>query len=298
MPGKNILYLQWNASFHHQLGNLGCPPSRPVSVTFQRVFHSLQLHKSQSRSLCQHWARGKMLDMMVSPTVCSRSVLATLAGPLTFNFNCSLTSGLSLCNGSKLQGVIKPLFKNKGARSDPSCYRPVVLLPSVSKVIKGYVHEQLQEHCMRTCIIPDEQYGFLPKRSTLWQILSVVDDWERSIDAGSTIHACALDVAKAFDWVDHTLLEHTLSTVGVHAKDFSWFVSYPSQRSICTSIDCYSDVESSFDPISSGVPQGSVLGPLLFIPFLHDLPSAVSSTCALFADDTLLYDRCSGVSTD
>ena len=148
---------------------------------------------------------------------------------------------------------------------------------------------------MRIGVIPDEQYGFLPKRSTLWQILSVVDDWERAIDAGSTIHACFLDVAKAFDRVDHTLLEHTLSTVGVQAKELSWFVSDLNQRSICTSID---GCKSSFKPISSGVPQGSVLGPLLLILYFRDILSVVSSTCALFADDTLLYDRCYGVCTD
>ena len=130
---------------------------------------------------------------------------ATLAEPFTFIFNCSLTSGLFPIQWK--QGVIKPLLKNKGARSDPSCYPPVVLLLCVSKVFEGFFHEQLQEHCMRIGVIPDEQYGFLPKRSTLWQILSVVDDWERAIDAGSTIHACFLDVAKAFDRVDHVTCE-------------------------------------------------------------------------------------------
>ena len=115
----------------------------------------------------------------VGPDVIPNRVLkecaATLAEPLTFIFNCSLTSGLFPIQWK--QGVIKPLFKNKGARSDPSCYRPVVLLPCVSRVFEGFVREQLQEHCMRIGVIPDEQYGFLPKRSTLWQILSVVDDW-------------------------------------------------------------------------------------------------------------------------
>ena len=178
--------------------------------------------------------------------------------------------------------VIKPLFKNKGARSDhPSCYRPVVLLPCVSKVFEGFVREQLQEHCMRIGVIPDEQYGFLPKRSTLWQILSaVVDDWERAIDAGSTIHAqCFLDVAKAFDRVDHTLLEHALSTVGVQAKELSWFVSYLNQPFDAASAPAsMAQCKSSFKPISSAVPQGSVLGPLLFILYFRDIPSVVSST--------------------
>ena len=137
------------------------------------------------------------------------------------------------------QGVIKPLFKKKEAPSDPSCYRPVVLLPCVLKVFEGFVCEQLQEHCRRTCVIANAQCGFTPKRSTLWQTLCVLDGWERAIDAGSTIHACFLDVAKAFDRVDHTLLEHTLSAVGMHEKGLCWFFSYLSQLSICTRIDGY-----------------------------------------------------------
>ena len=148
-----------------------------------------------------------------------------------------------------------------------------------------------------TCVIPGEQYGFLPKRSTLRQILSVVDDWERAIDAGSTIHACFLDVTMGFDRVDHTLLEHTLSTVGVHAKELSWFVSYLSQRSICSSIDLATSHHLSQS--RQALPKVPlILGPLLFVQYSRDIPSAVSSTCALFTDDTLLDDRCSGVSID
>ena len=81
----------------------------------------------------------------------------------------------------------------------------------------------------------------------------------------------------------------------MQAKELSWFVSYVNQRSICTSID---GCKSSFKPISSGVPQGSVLGPLLFILYFRDIPGVVSSISALFADDTLLYYRCYGVCTD
>ena len=109
-----------------------------------------------------------------TPNRVLKECAATLAESLTFIFNCFLTSHLFPMQWK--QCAIKPLFKIKGARSDPSCYRPVVLLPCISKVFEGFVRERLQEHCMRMCVIPDEQCGFQPKRSTLWQILSVVDD--------------------------------------------------------------------------------------------------------------------------
>ncbi len=218
-----------------------------------------------------------------------RECASAFAFPLAHIFNCSIKSGLYPSQWKR--GVVKPLYKHKGDRSNPSFYRPVVLLPCVSKVFEGHVREQLQAHCLKAHAIPDEQFGFLPKRSTVWQLLSVLDDWERDLDDGSCVHACFLDMAKAFDRVDHLLLLQKLESVGVHAINLSWFRSYLSQRSICTDVDGH---HSSFRSISSGVPQGSVLGPLLFILFYRDLPCVISAPSAMFADDTLLYDRCSG----
>ena len=216
---------------------------------------------------------------------------AALAGPLTHIFNLSLQSGQFPDHWKK--GAITPLFKHKGSRCDPTCYRPVVLLPCASKVFEGLVKEQLQNHCLKANAIPDEQFGFPPKRSTVWQLPSVMDEWDRMLDAGLTVHACFVDMAKAFDRVDHTLLIHSLSTLGISNKELSWFQSYLRNRSVCTTVN---RCKSSFKNISSGVPQGSVLGPLLFIIYYRDLPSMVSSSCAMFADDTLLFDRCSGTS--
>ena len=211
-----------------------------------------------------------------------------LAEPLAHIFNSSLVSGKYPSQWKR--GVIKPLYKHKGDRSNPAFYRPVVLLPCVSKVFEGCVREQLQDHCLRNHAMPDEQFGFLPKRSAVWQLLEVVDTWHRVLDTGASVHACFLDLAKAFDRVDHSLLFQKLSSVGVSNEDLSWFKSYLSDRTVCTEVDGH---KSSFRAISSGVPQGSVLGPLLFIIFYRDLPSVISSSCAMFADDTLIFDSCS-----
>ena len=215
---------------------------------------------------------------------------ATLAGPLTHIFNCSLQSGQFPAQWKR--GEIKPLYNHKGTRSDPSCYRPVILLPCVSKVFESLVKDQLQAHCLNIHAIPDEQFGFLPHRSTVWQLLSVVDDWDRALDSGSAVHACFIDMTKAFDRVDHALQSHVLSTLGVSGIELRWFESYLHERSVCTVVEQH---KSPFARISSGVPQGSVLGPLLFIIYYRRLPSVVSSSCAMFADDTLMYDHCSGI---
>ena len=213
-----------------------------------------------------------------------------LSDSLCYLFNLSLKEGV-FPNQWKT-AVIQPVYKLKGDRRNPSSYRPIALLPSISKVFEHFVHKQLLDHCLSVQAIPDCQFGFLPKRSTTWQLLEAVNDWEEALDKGHSVHACFVDVAKAFDRVDHNLLLHKLPSIGVLGVELSWFRSYLCGRKICTTVDC---VRSRTKPISSGVPQGSVLGPLLFILYFRDLPSVVQATCKMFADDTMVYDtNCSG----
>ena len=212
--------------------------------------------------------------------------------PLVHIFNCSLETGIF--PSSWKSGAVTPVFKCKGSRSDPKSYRPITLLPCLSKIFESFVRDQLQSHCLLNGALPDEQFGFLPKRSTVWQLLSIVDDWENALDKGETVHSCFLDMAKAFDKVNHSLLLLKLCSVGVKSTELAWFKSYLTGRSICTAVE---GVHSAAKYISSGVPQGSVLGPLLFIIFYRDLPSITSSETAMFADDTQLHDRCTFFST-
>ena len=147
---------------------------------------------------------------------------------------------------------------------------------------------QLLSFFLGNHIIPDEQFGFLPGRSTLWQLLQVLEEWQQALDAGGTVHALFLDVAKAFDRVDHGhgLLLPKLHSVGLSQPALDWVSSYLAGRCIRTTVD---NRISGVRPIFSDVPQGSVLGPLLFLIYFRDIPSAVSSSSAMFADDTLVY---------
>ena len=182
--------------------------------------------------------------------------------------------------------VVTPVPKSSKDASLPSSYRPIALLSSLSKVLEHFVKEQLTAFCLEHGVFPDEQFGFLKGRSTEWQLLSVLEDWHTSLDSKSSIHAVFLDAAKAFDRVSHTVLLSRLAAIGIGGPALKWFHSYLTGRRIATKVD---GALSDYAETTSGVPQGSILGPLLFLIYFKDIPAVVSATSALFADDTLVY---------
>lgn len=199
-------------------------------------------------------------------------------------FNKSLSEGV-FPSDWKL-ATISPVLKDGKDPTKPVSYRPIALLSCVSKLFERLVHDQLMKFCFHHDVLPREQFGFLKGRSAEWQLLSLAEDWSTALDNKKHVHTVFLDAAKAFDRVDHSLLLQELSEIGVNDVALRWFQSYLSNRQIQTTVD---RTLSPTEAITSGVPQGSVLGPLLFILHFKDLPSAVCASSALFADDSLIY---------
>ena len=264
------------------------PPSPSLPNILPSSFAAFEFQHVTQQEIVDHLANLNCRKASGSDDISPRLLLEfrhSLCVPLCHIFNISLTHGHFPHQWK--QAVIQPLFKQKGNRAAPSSYRPIALLPCVSKVFESLVRKQLLQHCLEVNCLPDEQYGFLPQRSTVWQLLSVLQDWVEAIDHGQAVHALFIDVAKAFDRVDHRLLCLKLASIGVGGQQLKWFESFLSGRSISTSVD---HTRSTSRSITSGVPQGSVLGPLLFIIYFRDLPDSVAATSCLFADDTLVYD--------
>jgi len=166
-------------------------------------------------------------------------------------------------------------------------YRPISLLPSLSKILEKIVHERLYSFLCKQDILYENQYGFRPKHSTIDAVAKFTSHVMTSIENKCSTVAVFLDLSKAFDTIDHQILLNKLDHYGVRGVALDWFRNYLCNRSQFVS---YRGAQSRCHDVTCGVPQGSVLGPLLFIIYANDLPNSLShSQCILFADDTTIY---------
>ena len=179
-----------------------------------------------------------------------------------------------------------PLFKNRGKAEDPTNYRPVSLLPALGKALDKIQTTHLLRYLVERKLISPHQFGFMPQKSTTLQLLYLTDRWFRALERGKNITAVFLDFRKAFDRVWHPGLLYQLSTLGISEWSVKWLTSYLSERQVSVRVG---STMSEYKTISCGVPQGSHLGPVLFIVFINNLPSTVSIPTEIYADDTTLH---------
>lgn len=178
---------------------------------------------------------------------------------------------------------VSTIFK-KGDKSEACNYRPVSLTSIVCKVMETILRGHLLKFVMG--ILSTAQYGFVPGRSTVLQMLAVMDEWTKAIDEGNEIDIVYMDFQKAFDKVSHQRLLSKLHRYGISGKLDGWIKSFLMGRKQRVHIK---GVYSEWVDVLSGVPQGSVLGPILFVIFINDMPNNIKSNISLFADDTKIF---------
>ena len=182
---------------------------------------------------------------------------------------------------------ISPIFKT----GDPHLtdnYRPISLLPVISKLIEKVVFLQLYDYFIENKLFYDSQYGFRKYHSTEFAALEFTDKIILNLDQGKLPIAIFLELTIAFDTIDHTILTNKLKYYGVHGIALDWFKSYLGDRKQYVQ---YNDSNSSYSNISTGVPQGSILGPLLFIIYMNDIANVTDKFhFTLYADDTSLIE--------
>ena len=205
---------------------------------------------------------------------------------ITWLFNLSIRIG-KIPNAWKVSHVV-PIPKSS-TMHDPKNYRPISLLSILSKILEKHIFSLILCHLEEFHPLSDSQWGFRAGRSTVTALLSTVHRWFQLLESGKEICAVFLDYRKAFDSVPHQLLISKLQQLGLHSNLLSWITDYLSQRKQRVVVE---GATSSQAPVSSGVPQGSVLGPLLFSIYIDDITGVAlspQSDLVLYADDVLLY---------
>ena len=206
-----------------------------------------------------------------------------IAESLTDIINKSLTSGC-VPKGWKTARVI-PIFK-AGDMTNPSNYRPISILSVVSKIIERAVHRQLSEFIDENDILNSNQSGFRPKYSTTTALTKFVNDLSWNIENKQISGVAFIDLRKAFDTVDHNILLAKLTDIGCSRECVQWFKSYLTDREQTVS---FKGTKSDPLTVMMGVPQGSILGPLLFSIYVNTLPNCIShGNVDMYADDTTL----------
>ena len=212
-----------------------------------------------------------------------KELAEVLASPLAVIFQNSIDAG---CVPTQWrEAVVTPIFK-KGDKHEAANYRPVSLTCVCCKLCEHIVARAIMDHLESNNLLSDFQHGFRQLRSCETQLLLFIDEMAKSMCDGEQTDIAIMDFSKAFDVVPHERLLLKLNHYGIRGETHDWIRAFLSNRTQQVVVD---GDKSSSAPVTSGVPQGSVVGPILFLVFINDMPESIKARCRLFADDSIIY---------
>ena len=250
------------------------------------IFHFRTISIEEIREAVRNVKASKGFGIDHLSSYFIKQAIPYIENSLAFIFNTSIET--SVFPDMWKIARITPIFKD-GNKTNKSNYRPISVLPVLSRIFEKLVYNQLYKYLEENCFLSANQSGFRALHSTATCLLKNCEDWYDAMDNGEITGLVYVDLIKAFDTVDHSILCQKLEHYIVENRKLSWFKSYlNNRRQFCR----VNGVDSKIETIEPGVPQGSCLGPLLFLLYINDLPQALStSSVSMYADDTSLCSR-------
>jgi len=236
-----------------------------VDIVIDKL-NSVNVNKSQG----PHEIHGKLL----------MELREEIAPSLVDLFKASLETGV--VPQDFRDATVVPLHK-KGGRDKAENYRPISLTSIVGKFLESVIKDNIVSFLENNNLIRDSQHGFISGRSCLTNLLDFMDEVTRELDIGNSVDVIYLDFAKAFDKVPHKRLLSKLEAHGITGKVLRWIAGWFRDRRQKVSVE---GELSEWTEVKSGVPQGSVLGPLLFLVYINDIDENILSKFCKFADDS------------
>ncbi|CAH1252651.1 Hypp973 [Branchiostoma lanceolatum] len=255
-----------------------------------RTFSFESVDESTVLNELQRLKTKKATGLDKIPSKLLKDSAPVIVKPLTHIFNLSLATGQVPTDWKEAQ--ISPIHKS-GNRANVANYRPVSVLSVMSKVMEKLVGNQVTRFLTRHDLLTTHQSGFRRHHSTATAVQKIVEDIKSAFNCSKVTVALFLDLRKAFDTVNHDILLGKLKKLGFDNDVTNWFESYLADRFQTTHLQ---GQYSSKSRVNCGVPQGSVLGPLLFCLYVNDLPNVIRNcSIQMYADDTVLYFSASTV---
>lgn len=275
----NILQAQFSSVYTHEPD--GDAPRMPprTNVTLEKI---LVLEKMVSDEIGNTKANKSCGPDDIHPRML-KELVNFIALPISILLNKTMDAGIIPRDWKR--AYVSAIFK-KGSKSIAENYRPISLTSLVCKLMETLIKKEIMSHLVQNNLLSPRQFGFINGRSTVTQLLKYLDSCIDKIVRGNVVDCIYLDFAKAFDTVPHKRLLNKLQAYGITGKLLNWIEAFLVGRSQAVKVN---GVESETKAVISGIPQGSVLGPILFIIYINDILDNIESEGFLFADDTKIF---------